>query len=93
MKSFQDLYDEIIKSDDLKKTFVEAMKENRVIDFLRERGCEGTVEEIREFLLEKAVEDKPLELSMERLKEVAGGVESILSQPCTISDTCAFECC
>ena len=102
MKSFQDLYTEIIQSDELKKAFVDAVKADRVLDFLKEQGCDVTPEEVREFLEEKAAENDPLELSAERLREVAGGDgdNTVLTYPiCSASDTCACsntcirDCC
>ena len=50
MKTVEELYGEIVASDELKKAFVGAMKENKVEEFLRGRGCDATVEEIQEFV-------------------------------------------
>lgn len=69
MKSLQDLYSEIIGSDELKKAFAEAAKGGKVADFLKARGCEATAEEINAFLKGKA--DQPL--SDAELDSVAGG--------------------
>ena len=99
MKTFQDLYDEITKDDELKKAFVEALRTGKEMEFLREQGVDGTKEEIEEFLAEKEAEENPLELSVEKLKLVAGGPESILTQtvqcPDTneCSNTCIRDCC
>jgi len=99
MKTFQDLYDEITKDDELKKAFVEALRTGKEMEFLREQGVDGTKEEIEEFLAEKEAEENPLELSVEKLKLVAGGTESILTQtvqcPDTneCSNTCIRDCC
>ena len=41
----QELYNEITASDEQKKAFVEAMKANKLEDFLKEHGCEATAEE------------------------------------------------
>ena len=99
MKTFQDLYDEITKDDGLKRAFVEALRTGKEMEFLREQGVDGTKEEIEEFLAEKEAEENPLELSVEKLKLVAGGTESILTQtvqcPDTneCSNTCIRDCC
>ena len=99
MKTFQDLYDEITKDDGLKRTFVEALRTGKEMEFLREQGVDGTKEEIEEFLAEKAAEENPLELSVEKLKLIAGGADSILTQtvqcPNTneCSNTCIRDCC
>ncbi len=69
MKTLQELYTEIIGSDEMKKAFVEAAKGGKVADFLKANGCEATPEEIKAFLKEKT--DQPL--SDEELDSVAGG--------------------
>ena len=69
MKNLQELYTEIMGSDELKKAFVEAGKSGKVMDFLKANGCEATAEDIKAFLKEKA--DQPL--SEEELDSVAGG--------------------
>ena len=65
MKTMQELYSEIVASDELKKAIVEAMKANELEDFLKAHGCEATEEEIQEFIEAKAAEDTPIELSDE----------------------------
>ena len=42
MKTIEHLYDEIKKSEELKKEFASAMKENRIEDFTRAHGCNAT---------------------------------------------------
>ena len=96
MKTLQDLYTEITNSDELKKAFVDAVKANNVMDFLKEQGCDATSEELEEFLEEKAEDDSSFELSIEQLKDVAGG--SLFSITCNyttecVSDTCMRDCC
>ena len=46
MKTLQELYKEIGASDELKAAFAEAAKSGKAVDFLREKGCETTVEEL-----------------------------------------------
>ena len=99
MKTVQELYSEIIASNELKKAFVEAMKANKLEDFLKEHDCEATEEEIEEFIQTKASEDTPIELSDEELKRVAGGtfVDSTVccynDDTCDCSSTCIRDCC
>ena len=50
MKSVKDLYEEIIVSEELKQKLEEAVKEKRVEDFLREQGCDATLDELEAFL-------------------------------------------
>lgn len=90
MKSIQEFYEEVLASDELKKAFVEAVKNQRMMDFLKENGCDASQEEVQEFLEEKTTKDEPLELSKEQLKEVAGGTFWSSSYCCTKHDTC--EC-
>ena len=99
MKTLQELYKEILQSDELKKAFVEAVKTDSVKDFLEAQGCDATLEEANEFLKAKAEEDNPLELSKENLDLIAGG--TFITSPCApielsegrCSDTCIEDCC
>ena len=99
MKTMQELYSEIVSSDELKKAFVEAMKANKLEDFLKAHGCEATVEEVQEFVDSKAAEDVPIELSDDQLKYVAGGsfVDSVecshKGNTCNCSNSCIRDCC
>ena len=99
MKTVQELYSEIVASDELKKALVKAMKANKVEDFLKAHDCEATGEEIEEFIEAKASEDAPIELSDDELKHVAGGsfVDSTAcsfnDDTCDCSDTCIRDCC
>ena len=94
MKTLQDLYEEIKGDDKQKRAFVEAMKAGAVRDFLEERGCDATEEEVREFLEAKAAEDSPIELSMDELAEVAGGSADVVREKhYHASETCIRDCC
>ena len=99
MKTIQELYGEIIASDELKKAFVEAMKAGKLGDFLRAHDCEATAEEIQEFIETKAAEDTPIELSDNELKAVAAGsfVDSVecshKGNTCNCSNSCIRDCC
>ena len=81
MKTLQELYTEITVSDDMKKAFAEAAKNNNVVDFAKSRGVETTLDEIRTFLEEKAKIDK--ELSNDELENAAGG-NCIIPSPDTV---------
>ncbi len=99
MKSLQELYGEVRGDDALKKSFTEAMREGVAEDFLREHGCEVTLEELREFLEGKVRENGPLELSADELTGIAGGTSYYCGEPCSrgdtseCSDTCIRDCC
>lgn len=101
MKSLQELFDEVRGDDALKKAFVEAMRADAVGDFLAGHGCEATPEELQEFLEDQVnSEGGPLELSMDDLREVAGGSlsyycggEDSRGDTCEFSDTCIRDCC
>ena len=54
MKTVQELHNEILASDELKKAFVEAMKAGKLEDFMKAHGCEATAEEIKEYIEAKA---------------------------------------
>ena len=71
MKTIQEFYNEVMADNELKTQFIEAAKENRQEEFLKEHDCEATTEEIRAFLEEKSNEDAPL--SFDELENAAGG--------------------
>ena len=99
MKTVQELYGEIIASDELKKAFVEAMKAGKLEDFLKAHDCEATAEEVQEFVETRAAEDTPIELSESELKAVAAGsgIHSetcyCTGKTCGCSGTCIRDCC
>lgn len=71
MKTIQELYSEIMASQDLKEKFIEAASAGKQEDFLKEHGCDATPEEVVAFLKEKSEEDAPL--SLDELENSAGG--------------------
>ena len=79
MKTLQDLYTEIVASEELKKAVAQAAKDNKVADFLKAQGCDATEDEFKAFLVEKAKDDKAL--SEEDLENVAGGLFDICVEP------------
>ena len=68
MKTLQDLYKEIINSDELKKAFLEAAKAGKALEFIKAQGCETTEEELKAFLSKQSGE-----LSDDELDNAAGG--------------------
>lgn len=100
MRTLQELYDEVKGDDALKKSFAKALREGTAGDFLRERDCEATAEELQEFLKEQVMKKSgPLELSADELAEVAGGTSYYCGHggsqgnTCDCSDTCIEDCC
>ena len=84
MKTLQEFYEEVKKSDDLKKALAEAVKAGKVTDFLKANGCDATADEMKEFVVGRIVEDKPMrELSDDELEMVAGGSEDGDSDVCS----------
>ena len=71
MKTLQELYNEVIQSDALKKEFFEAGKNGKAMEFIKAQGCDATLDEIKAFLDNQAKADK--ELSVEELENAAGG--------------------
>ena len=71
MKTLQELYNEVIKSEELKKEFLEAGKNGKAEEFIKAHGCDATEAEIKAFLDNQAKADK--ELSVEELENAAGG--------------------
>ena len=71
MKSIQELYSEVMGSQELKEQFIEAAKAGKQEEFLKEHGCEATMEEVQAFLEAKQNEDAPL--SVDELENAAGG--------------------
>jgi len=71
MKTVQELYNEIMASQELKAQFIEAAKAGKQEEFLKAHGCEATLEEVKSFLEAKQQEDAPL--SFDELENAAGG--------------------
>ena len=74
MKTLQELYKEVIASEELKKEFMEASKDEKncqknMEDFLKKYGCEATFDELKAFLDEKSKG----ELDEDEVEAVAGG--------------------
>ena len=71
MKTIQELYNEIMGSQELKAQFIEAAKAGKQEAFLKAHGCEATLEDVKAFLEAKQQEDAPL--SLNELDNAAGG--------------------
>ena len=71
MKTVQELYNEIMANKELKGQFIEAAKAGKLEAFLKEHGCEATLDEVKAFLETKQNEDAPL--SFDELENAAGG--------------------
>ena len=82
MKTLEQLYQEIIKSDELKKAFSNAAKESRVEEFAKEHGCEATKADVISFM--KSLKEQ--DLSDDDLDKVAGGKCSSFSCHCSTND-------
>ena len=65
------LYKKIIASDELKSAFVEAVKAQKLGDFLKAQGCEAAEAEVVDFL--KSLRKGEGELADDELNSVAGG--------------------
>ena len=70
MKTLQELYKEVIASEELKKEFMEASKdEKNVEEFQKKHGCDATFDELKAFFEEKSKG----ELNEDEVEAVAGG--------------------
>jgi hypothetical protein len=88
MKTLQELYNEVIKSEELKKEFLEAGKNGKAEEFIKAHGCDATLDEIKAFLEEKAKADK--ELSADELENVAGGGCNGITSDETVTSIVSF---
>ena len=71
MKTLQELYKEVMASEELKKELSEAVNDkSRLTDFLKNHGCNATLEELKVFL--EGMSDG--ELSDEVVAAVGGGI-------------------
>ncbi len=71
MKTIEQFYNEIIANEELKEKLAAASEEHRLNEFLKENEVDGTKEEFKEFVLEKA--NRSGTLTDEQLSAVAGG--------------------
>lgn len=69
MKTIEELYKEVLASEELKKEFL-TLKPDTVEDFLKAHGCDATLDELKAFFEAKKEAN---ELAEEELSQVAGG--------------------
>lgn len=94
MKTIQELYNEVMNNQELKAQAIEAASAGKQKEFLKEHGCDATLEEVAAFLKAKNEEDAPL--SLDELENSAGGAcskknEEITISVCTFGVGCAFQ--
>ena len=77
MKTIEELYKEVMASEELKKEFL-TLKPEEVEGFAKKNGCEATFADIKAFLEEKAKAEG--ELSDDELDQVAGGKSEDLGE-------------
>ena len=70
MKTLEELYKEVMASDELKKEFCSLLPEE-VEGFAEKHGCKATLDEIKAFLTEKSKAEG--EVSEEEVEQIAGG--------------------
>lgn len=68
------LYKRIIASDELKFAFIEAVKAQKLDEFLKSQGCDATEAEVIDFI--KSLQKGEGELADDELSAVAGGCNS-----------------
>ena len=83
MKTIQELYSEVLKSEELKKAFSEAVQNKTVEDFLKAQGCEASMEDVAAFLKEQ--QTKAGELADNELDNVVGGCDVVEAQVSIVS--------
>jgi predicted ribosomally synthesized peptide with nif11-like leader len=69
MKTLEKLYEEIHADSELKKEYVKAAEDKKVIDFLKAHDCDATEAELESFISSK----KNKELADDELDMVSGG--------------------
>lgn len=70
MKTIEELYNEVIASEELKKEFA-SLKPEQLEGFAEKYGCKATLDEIKTFLAEHIPNSESL--SDEELTQIAGG--------------------
>ncbi len=72
--TLQEMYDKVMASDELKKSFAEAAQDKGKLEaWLKANGSNATVTEVGEFLKAKQASG---EVSDEELENVAGGIDN-----------------
>ena len=73
MKTLQELYNEVLASEELKKEYFQAVSDKKLGAFMKAHGCEATVEDFKTFVIEQTKANADKELSVDELENVAGG--------------------
>ena len=69
--TLEELYQEILGSDELKEEVAQATEsEKSIVAFLRKHGCDATLDEFKTFV---ATQGEGRDMSLEELNEIAGG--------------------
>ena len=68
MKTIKELYKEVVANEGLKEEFKKACAENKVEEFLKQNGCDASLEDLKKFAQEER------ELSLDELDNAAGGM-------------------
>ena len=84
MKTMEELFQEVLGSDELKGAFAQAVSEGRMEEFLKEHGCEASPEEVKAFLQEKQAKEG--ELSEAELDVVSGGCDTMEASVTAVPD-------
>ena len=74
MKTIQELYNEVMASETLKKELKEASQKGKVEEFMKQHDCNATMDELMSFL--EGVQSEDEDLSLDELELVAGGTHS-----------------
>ena len=93
MKTIEELYNEVMASEEMKKEFL-ALKPEEVESFAEKYGCKATLEEIKAFFAEKSTSSG--ELSDDEIEQIAGGKSTeeervLLLSIYTIGYYCLFK--
>ena len=89
MKTLEELYSEVLASEELKKEFL-ALKPEEVEGFAAKHGCKAGLEEIRTFF--EAKKNQSGELSDEELDQIAGGKSATFDEALASVATLGIGC-
>ena len=86
MKTLQELYKEVIASDELKQEFMEAAKDKEngqknVEEFLKKHECDATFDELKTFLVDKSDEELDEDDELPQEEQVSAAIGYALYDP------------
>ena len=90
MKTLDELYTEVMNSEELKNEFLTLKAPEDVVAFAAKHGCTATLDEIKAFFEEKA--QAAGELSEDDLAQVAGGKSAHLTEGILSAATLGIMC-